>query len=277
MMLRSQGCRAMTVVEILITTTLIGVLGLVVYVLLNIGTILGAKNSAVNVAHQQARTAMLQMTQDLHSSVSPLTLVDDTGTPLPNLPDADGDLVVQNNGPAEGISFQLWDSGPYRIVNDGYVGDTGVLIYASKKPSAGQRLIVPTHEIEEDITNVSGGSSYYWLTLAHPLTVAIENTGTNHITGFITNRCSYIVKNGSLEWTGPVAKKAFSTAVMGNNITQSKPFTTPTTDSGSSNIRLVAAIDLSTTDVKYSNRGFKSANILLNGKVPTRAKLTAKQ
>jgi hypothetical protein len=40
------------------------VLGLVIFSLLNIGTVLGAKNTAMNTAHQQARTAMLKMIDD---------------------------------------------------------------------------------------------------------------------------------------------------------------------------------------------------------------------
>ena len=34
----------------------VGVLGLVIYALLNMGTILGAKNTAMNTAHQRARS-----------------------------------------------------------------------------------------------------------------------------------------------------------------------------------------------------------------------------
>jgi hypothetical protein len=55
---------------------LIGVLGLAIYSMLNIGMILGAKNTAVNTAHQQARVAMLQMVQDIHSAVSLPALTD---------------------------------------------------------------------------------------------------------------------------------------------------------------------------------------------------------
>jgi hypothetical protein len=46
---------------------------------------------------------------------------------------------------------------------------------------------------------------------------------------------------------------------------------------GASYYRFVAAIDLSTSDVNYTNRGYKSANILLNGQVPQKARLTTYQ
>ena len=72
----------------------VGALGLVIYSLLNIGTILGAKNTATNTAHQRARIAMLDMIQDLHGAVS--------------LPALQGVVGTQ----ASGISFQLWGAAP---------------------------------------------------------------------------------------------------------------------------------------------------------------------
>ncbi len=259
-----------TVIELLFTILLIGVVGLTIYSLLSTGTILGAKNTAVNVAHQQARTAMLQMVQDLHSTVS-----------LPQLVDVHGN-VLTNGGPAAGISFQLWSIGPLQVATDASVGQNVVQVklpVGTQAPVVGQRLIVPTHQIEDDITAVSNPSgTTYTLTLAHNLTTAINGTQspTNYnIVCYITDRCSYIVNNQQLQWTGPTTRKAFS--VMGNNITSATPFTTPNTPAGALYYRFVAAVDLSTCDMKYNNRGFKSANILLNGQVPMRARLTTYQ
>ena len=63
----------------------------------------------------------------------------------------------------------------------------------------------------------------------------------------------------------------------GNDIISSTPFSIPTTPGGALYYRFVAAVNLSTADDKSSNRGFKSANILLNGQVPMRARLTTFQ
>ncbi len=62
-----------------------------------------------------------------------------------------------------------------------------------------------------------------------------------------------------------------------NDITNPRPFSIPTTPAGALYYRFVAAIDLSTSDPKYSKRGYKSANILLNGQVPFKARLTTYQ
>ncbi len=48
----SKSSSGMTLVEIMVTSLLIGVVGLIVFSLLNIGTILSAKNLAFNNAHK---------------------------------------------------------------------------------------------------------------------------------------------------------------------------------------------------------------------------------
>ncbi len=266
--------------ETIFTTVLIGVVGLVIYALLNIGTILASKNIAVNTAHQQARTAMLQMVQDLHGSVSLPQLVDLNGSPSPTPDPSASPTATPVPTPAPGISFQLFSSGPHQVTSSVTTSQNVVTIATVKNlvpaPVVGQRLIIPGHGIEEDITAVSGASNgkSFTLTLANNVKAAI-NASSGNIPCFITDRCSYIIKNQELEWIGPTTKKTFS--VMGQNITSPNPFTVPLTPSGALYFRFVAAIDLSTADLKFSNRGFKSANILLNGQVPIRTRMTVKQ
>jgi len=262
-----------TLLELSIALGLIGSIGLAIYSMLNTGMILGAKNSAVNTAHQQARVAMLQLIQDLHSAISLPALTDDQGVALSNPPPGTA---------AAGISFQLWASGPHKIATDAAIGATTIQIQltpGSAAPQVGERLIIESHEIEQDITAVTAvGANKYNLTLATPIGVAIQGTGSPtyyNIPCFITDRCAYVVKNGSLEWHGPPLGNSF--AVLSNDITSPTPFSIPTTPGGATYYRFVAAIDLSTSDNKTSNRGFKSANILLNGQVAMRARLTTYQ
>src|ERR1700730_5585624 len=160
----SPATRGFTLIELMFTTLLIGVLGLIIYSLLNTGMVLGAKNTAVNTAHQQARVAMLEMLRDLHSSVSLPALADANGTAYPSpVPAA-----------AEGIAFQQWGSGPHKILPGGsgpsgdyttndatiHIGVTGVSL-----PIVGERLITPTHQIEGDVTAVSGNAANFSVTM----------------------------------------------------------------------------------------------------------------
>src|SRR6202011_1980743 len=112
-----------TLVELMFTSVLIGVVGLVLYSILYTSTVLGAKNTAVNVAHQQARVAMVDMLQDIHSPVSMPQLVNTDGsTPWPT------PTPGTSPSPAPGVSFQQWSSGPHKIKNDVAVGATQIQI-----------------------------------------------------------------------------------------------------------------------------------------------------
>ena len=169
----SKTVSGLTLIEVTMAMGLLGVFGIAVYSMLNIGMILGAKNTAVNTAHQQARTAMLQMIQDLHSAVSLPALIDVNGAALVN---------PAPNTAAPGISFQLWSAGPYQICADSAAGSSTINIQTpngSNTPVVGQRVIVQGHRIEEDITQVTSlGGGVYRLTLANPLTNAIAGTGS---------------------------------------------------------------------------------------------------
>jgi hypothetical protein len=267
----------LTLPELSITMGVVGALGLVIYSLLNIGTILGAKNTATNTAHQRARIAMLEMIQDLHGAVS--------------LPALTGQVGTQ----ASGISFQMWGSapqgsemkpngGPHKIIADEAVGSDHIHIRVTSgqpKPRVGQRVIIPTHQIEETITDVDGGTADLELYLANALTTPIKGTDSTvgDIICYITDRCSYDVVADA---TNPGSYKLMWTNTQGtreivSDITNPRPFSIPTTPAGALYYRFVAAIDLSTADPRYTKRGYKSANILLNGQVPFRSRLTTYQ
>jgi hypothetical protein len=257
------------------------VIGLMLFSIFYTGTVLGAKNTAINTAHQQARVAMLNMLQDIHSAVSLPQLIDSNGTPYPTPPPTG----------AEGISFQQWASGPHKILVDAPAGQNQIIvnITGTVLPTPNQHLIIPSHQIEADVVSVSGNNAFLVVTLNNiygpaltpPITYPVANlpidiNGTGSTAGdivcFITDRCSYTVSNNNLSWT-----RKGVTRVASNDITNSTPFKIPTTDAGAFYHRFVAAIDLSTSDVRYSNRGYKSANILLNGQVPQKARLTTYQ
>jgi hypothetical protein len=314
MKIHSPSSNGLTLVELSVTAGLVGVLGLIIYSLLNIGTILGAKNTATNTAHQQARVAMLEMIQDLHSSVSLPAMTNASGTPYPSPAPAY----------AAGISFQQWSMGPFKIIADTSpvpsssppgVSQNFIMITLpgpspQPRPAVGQRLIVQTHQVEGDITAVSGTDDNLKITLANmpgpspalaptpvPGTLPVRIQGTTagvapsangDVVCYITDRCSYrVVVDSSgppivykLQWNKVSDVNADGTPKFRDivtDITNPTPFSIPLTPAGALYNRFVAAIDLSTSDPKYTNRGYKAANILLNGQVPFKARLTTYQ
>jgi hypothetical protein len=271
--LQSAGERAAVLIELMISTTIVLITGSIIFYILNTGMILFAKNTAINMAHQQARVAVLQMEQDLHSAIS-----------IPQLIDANKN-GVSGNGPAAGISFQLYAKGPLQVASTANMGQNQINVRVNGyTPTVGQRLCIPTHQIEMNITAVGAGSTDRILTLAGNLPVdvktslydpAINQNVAVNVVCFITDRMYYVVNGGELRYFGPTQPAAGK--MMANDITTPTPFSIPVTPAGAQYNRFVAAINLSTADDRSSNRGFKAANMFLNAMVPYRARLCITQ
>lgn len=261
--------KASALIEVLISSAVMAVVSGIVYSILNSGMILFAKNTAVNMAHQQARVAVLTMEDDLHNAIS-----------IPQLADANRAPVI-GNGPAAGISFQVHAAGPFQVMATAPSGQNQITIRCgSYAPTVGQRFCLPLHQTELDITAVgvaSGtGGGTRTLTLAsnltRPVETSLDNAGTMTavvVTGFITDKYIYVVKNGELRYFKPGDTNG---KMLANDITTLTPFSIPVTPLGAPYNRFVAAINLSTADHTSSNRGFKAANMFLNAMVPYRSK-----
>jgi prepilin-type N-terminal cleavage/methylation domain-containing protein len=260
--------RAFTLIEMLIAVAIMAVVGGILFTTLWHGTILFARNTAINVAHQQARIAVIQIEKDLHSCVSVPQLIDANRNP------------IGGNGPAAGIAFQHFAAGPFRVAAGTYLANQKSidLITNGVQPKVGQRLNIPTHSIESYIQSVSGSGTTRRVTLEQNLTndvmTTLEGIPVN-VTGFLTDQVTYIVESGQLRFYPKRGNTTFT--VMTSNITSPIPFSIPLTPAGAPYNRFVAAINLSTADTGTSNRGFRAANMFLNSMVPYRSRLTETQ
>jgi hypothetical protein len=223
---------AFTLVETMLGLLCFVVIGGVIYLLLNSGMILYAKNMSVNTAHEDTRRAVNRLLRDIHAAVSVPQLIDGVNS--------DGTLQVHtsNTTPAAGVSFQLvWidpnnpdDSGTHYIWKD--PSSQVIMIYNNGSctpntdptcpPFAGQRLIIPLWGIEADITKATaGGSSGHvnvWLTDQQGTIIdqtstagkspsgqgnssnSQNNKNSNNIyaVSYYTERIAYLVQNGQL-------------------------------------------------------------------------------
>lgn len=258
-----------SLIELLIATGVAVVSASVIFSIAHTGLLLFSKNSAINIAHQQARIAVLMMEQDLHSAISIPQLVDASRAP------------VAGSGPAAGISCQLFAAGPFKINSNQTAGNTTVAVAIPNGyvPKVGQRLIVPTHQIELNITGVSSASGgVRTLTLASGISadIVVSSGGTTYnVPCLITDRVSYVVANQELRYFGRANNNSYK--VLSTDISSGTPFSTPTTPLGAPYNRFVAAINLSTSDVSLNNRGYKAANMFLNSLVPCRTTITTYQ
>jgi prepilin-type N-terminal cleavage/methylation domain-containing protein len=112
-----------TLPEILVTMGIMTIVGLMIFLVLNSGMVLYAKNTAVNSAHQQARSGVDQMLTNIHSSVSIPQLVDANLQPVASL-DGNGQPI-----PAAGIAFQTFSAGPFPAAASAAATATGRCIW----------------------------------------------------------------------------------------------------------------------------------------------------
>jgi len=279
---RALGLRGLTLVELMVTVGIFALVGLMVFLILNTGMVLYAKNTAVNSAHQQARSGVNQMLTNLYSSVSIPQLVDTSLQPVSEL-NPSGQPNV-----AAGISFQKFDNGPFPVVANANASDAFVVLNCpGYTPGSGSRLNIPSHGIEYDVASTVALGSYRRFNLSTPAggigtAISISGTGIEGqagvsyiITAFITRRESYAVVGTDLRFFPDNNPGNYS--VIARNITSATPFTVPLLPGGGLQNQFLAAVNLSSVEPNYSNRGYAAVNLFINSMIPFRCRLTDTQ
>src|SRR5437763_2815050 len=149
-----------TAAEMVVSTAVMAILGIVFLNVLNSGMILYAKNTAVNSAHEEGREGVNRLTRDLHAAVSVPQLRNSTHDA--NYTVASSFTVVSSapvNGAAPtaaGVSFQDVVAGsPDYIWQDPNNANLIMIKDPGDPPTAGMRLIIPFWGVEDDINKVA--------------------------------------------------------------------------------------------------------------------------
>lgn len=274
--------RGYTLVEMSVTLGVALLVGMIVFLVLNTGMVLYAKNTAVNSAHQQARSGVDQMLANLHSAVSIPELVDTTLSQVSEL-GSDG-----KPAPAAGICYQTFNAGPFPVVVNAAATDTAITLYCpGYTPPSNARLNIPSHDIEYDITSTSPNGSALTYNLSTPSTgigtaVSISGAGVEGkpgvqyiITAFITTRQSYAVQGSELRYYPTNSLTNYKVIVR--DVLSPKPFTVPLLSGGGLQNRFVAAVDLSTAEPSFAQRGYAAVNMFISSLIPFRCRLTNSQ
>jgi hypothetical protein len=222
-----------TAAEMVVSTMVMAILGIVFLNVLNSGMILYAKNTAVNSGHEEARQGVNRFTRDLHAAVSVPQLRNNTHDstyscgPTGALYDC-GDtqntnsFVVASSTPvngvaptAAGVSFQNVLSGSPDYVWQDPAGNNMIMIKdPGDTPQAGMRLIVPFWSLEDSIvktqnTNSAANHHNIFLLNGKDTTVAtnLANNGrkfgqSSYSAGpyaltYYTSRVLYVVEGGT--------------------------------------------------------------------------------
>lgn len=279
--LRSQ--RGFTLTELLVTMSITVLVGLMIFLVLNVGMTLYAKNTAVNSAHQQARAGVDQMLVNLHASVSIPQLTDSNLNAASEIDPVSGSPV-----PRQGISFLNFQAGPFPVVANAAPTDTSITLYCpGYVPPANARLNIPSHNIEYDITSTTTAGLSRKFNLATPTSgigsaIGISATGLESdsnakymITAFITVRRAYAVSGTELRYYPTNDLTDYK--VITRNLVSQTPFTIPLLASGGLQNRFLAAVNLSTVEPQFTQRGYAAVNMFISSLIPFRCRLTNTQ
>ncbi|HZR77897.1 MAG TPA: hypothetical protein VFA58_01740 [Chthoniobacterales bacterium] len=223
--IRNEG--GFTSAEMVVSTMVMAILGIVFLNVLNSGMILYAKNTAVNSAHEEGRQGLSRFVRDLHAAVSVPQLRNNThdatyscGTYECGDTRNTSTFAVVSSAPvsgvaptAAGVSFQDVVAGsPDYVWQDPGNSNLIMIKDPGETPTEGMRLIVPQWSYEDAITKVAGASTnhsniFLYTGLDTTIATNLGNQGRKFGQGtysvgpyaitYYTERMLYVVENGT--------------------------------------------------------------------------------
>jgi hypothetical protein len=290
---KSLGKRgAYTLADTMVTCAILGVVGVCVFAILNSGTILYAKNTAANLAHDQSRIAVNRVLHDIHEAVSipqlghivQGNLAANPGAPAGSWTPSGTNVTFYaepSPSPSPGssaVAFQMMggpsdpNGGPFNVVNDPANPELIQIGSGNTAPQIGMRLIFPYYNMEDNIVKVtSNGSNHYNIWTQSALETRFKTKKNTYNICYYTSRWVYAIENGELHLysSAPAPNGGTWPIVVARSIISATPFTQPTTQ--------YIGVNLTTQATNYSNRNYKAVNTLLAGSVPYRAQLCVNQ
>jgi plastocyanin len=219
---RKQRAAGFTFAEAMVAMGISSVVGLCAFSMLSNATILYAKNTAENAAHDQNRIAVNRMVHDIHAATSipqlghivPGKLAQNPGAPAGSWTPYGTNVTFWadgGTGPAAGVSFKKMgsasnsDGGPFKMKNDPGNKDMIQIYSGGSAPHPGMEIIFPYYGMEGVITKVtSNGANHYNVWAHNQLETRIKEKGNNKngapIICYYMSRFAYVVENGELHF-----------------------------------------------------------------------------
>jgi prepilin-type N-terminal cleavage/methylation domain-containing protein len=247
-----------TLVEVLITSSLVAIMGGLVFLSLHAGVHLFGKNVAINLPYQSSRTAFDLLQRDVHGSAAPPRLIN------ASLANAAGP------GPAAGVALRAYVSGPTLVAADAASAATLLEIRktAGCEPHAGDLVTLPAFRIERNVVSVTSAGSTWLLSLDAALGAALTDTATSNLVAFFTRRVGYVVMGGNL-LRYPELSQPSNFHVVSRGVTNATPFSFPVVAGQPDDRYLTVA--LTARDPGHSARSWKAVDANLNFTIAYRA------
>jgi hypothetical protein len=240
-----------TLGEVMVAIGMTSVVALCGYSMLTNATILYAKNTAENAAHDQNRIAVNRLMHDIHAATSVPQLghiVSGNLAANPTAPAGSWTPYGTNltfwadggTGPAAGVSFKKMGSssnpngGPFKMKND--PGNKDLIMIESgpdNPPYPGMEIVFPYYGMEGIITKVTSNGNNHWNVWAGGLETRIKEKGNNKngppIVSYYMSRFAYVVENGELRFysAAPPPTGQSWPVVVSRNIVEPPTKTTP--------------------------------------------------
>jgi type II secretory pathway pseudopilin PulG len=165
--MRRSHCRAFTVVELLLTMVVVGMLGVALVMFSSTSSRFVARNLATNHSHETARTSSQRLLKELRDSATSFRLFDFDGTNFTEVtPTATTDDDVLSGQYASirtnGVRFRQLVAGPCVLTTNTTKDTTSVtfsLPTGASLPVVGDKLVLPLINQEYDVTAVTGTST----------------------------------------------------------------------------------------------------------------------
>jgi hypothetical protein len=183
-----QTQRAFTLVELVIVSAGMAIFGGVMFVAIQSGSILYAKNYSVNETNNTGRNTLGRMTRDIHMSIEAPSLVDEAGATVAG-------------SPAAGVRFRKYVAGPLMVnsaITAASTTATLTLRAGDRMPRIGDLLALPQVTLSGSAQDV-----YIRITAVSP---AAPATSTSPTVTFVS---------AAGNWTTPVAASGTLCAIAG--------------------------------------------------------------
>jgi prepilin-type N-terminal cleavage/methylation domain-containing protein len=284
-MRRSVSHRAFTLIELMLTMVVVGMLGVALLMFSSTSSRFIARNLATNHSHEATRISSQRLLKELRDSATSFRLFDFDGTNFNDAtvtPSADNDVLSGQfaSNRTNGVRFRQLIAGPCVLAGDTTPTSTSLTFSipsGSATPQAGDKLVLPLISQEYDISAVSGASTALVVTINPAVGYTLNTTSPNVITGYFYRRVAFSVFKNELRYHPNFTGASRSTyKVVRDGVTSPKPFALlfPTLTSSTTDA-LSLRVSLEITDLGYSSRRFGNGTTTLYSVIPPRNQPTA--
>ena len=281
--------RAFTLVEMLLTLGLVGVVGLTLLIFTFAASRFAARNLATNHSHEATRLSSQTLLKELRDSASSFRLFNANGTTYTEVPaaatselDTLSKEYVSNR--TNGVRFRQLMGGPFTLTTS-TTPTANVLTFdfrtgvaSTYVPIVGDKLVLPLISREYDITAVSGSfAPSGTVTISPEIGYTLNTTSPNLITGYFYRRVAFTVADNELRYHDNFTGANRSNyRVVRTGVTSPKPFSLLfPTPSALSTDALQLRVSMEFTDLGYSARKFGNGTTTLYSVFPPRNQPTA--